>query len=208
MAKLKIYAFPDLVLTQKARPIEKVESRHRKLAEDMLETMYATPGIGLAANQVGVLERIVVIDTEFDYEEYEEGMTLPEGAELYGSSIIMKKNPRVVINPEITSRSGKAMSSEGCLSVPEYTAEVQRSEKITLEYFDLNGVKQTLDAEGLLSYCIQHEMDHLDGKLFIDRLSPLKKEMVKKKLRKERAEDEARYLSGGHDGLSTPQKKW
>ena len=98
------------------------------------------------------------------------------------------------------------MSSEGCLSVPEYTAEVQRSEKITLKYMDLDGKVQTLEAEGLLSYCIQHEMDHLDGKLFIDRLSPLKKEMVKKKLRKARLEDEEAYLSG-HSDLTPPKKR-
>lgn len=206
MAKLKIHAFPDLVLTQKAQPIEKVEARHRKLSEDMLETMYATPGIGLAANQVGVLERIVVIDVDFDYEDYEPGMEVPEGGDLIGTHVILKKNPRVIINPEITHREGKSMSSEGCLSVPEYTAEVQRSEKITLEYLDLDGKKQILEAEGLLSYCIQHEMDHLDGKLFIDRLSPLKKEMVKKKLRKARLDDEDAYL-GGHADLTPPQKK-
>lgn len=207
MAKLKIYAFPDSVLTQKAQPIERVEARHRKLSEDMLETMYATPGIGLAANQVGVLERIVVIDTDFDFEEYEEGMEIPKDGELIGTHIIFKKNPRVILNPEIVEKAGKVMSSEGCLSVPEYTAEVQRFEKITLRYMDLDGKTQELKAEGLLSYCIQHEMDHLDGKLFIDRLSPLKKELAKKKLLKARQEDEARYL-GGHSELTPPQKKW
>jgi len=188
VAKLKIYTFPDVVLTQKALPIARIEARHRKLAEDMLETMYATPGIGLAANQVGVLERMVVIDTDFDYEEYEEGAPVPKDAELIGSNLIFMKQPRVFFNPEIILREGKTVTQEGCLSVPEFQADVERAEKIKLKFHDLDGKTQELDAEGLLAICIQHELDHLDGKLFIDRLSPLKKEMARKKLLKARQE--------------------
>ncbi len=188
MAKLKIYTFPDVVLTQKALPIARVEARHRKLAEDMLETMYATPGIGLAANQVGVLERMVVIDTDFDYEEYEEGAPVPPDAELIGSNLIFMKKPRVFFNPEIILREGKTVTQEGCLSVPEFQADVERAEKIKLKFQDFDGKSQELAAEGLLAICIQHELDHLEGKLFIDRLSPLKKEMARKRLLKERKE--------------------
>lgn len=191
MAQLKIYTYPDLVLAQKALPIAQIEARHKKLAEDMLETMYATPGIGLAANQVGVLERMVVIDTDFDYEEYEEGAAVPKDAELFGSNLIFMKKPRVFFNPEIIYREGKTVTQEGCLSVPEFQADVERAEKLKLKFQDIDGKTQELAAEGLLAICIQHELDHLEGKLFIDRLSPLKKEMARKKLLKERKEYDA-----------------
>lgn len=179
MAKLKIYTFPDVVLSQKAAPIARVEKTYRKLADDMLETMYHAPGIGLAANQVGVLERILVLDTEYDLEEQ------PEGEQ---ASAIRNAKPRIVLNPEILEKEGTILFEEGCLSVPEYLAEVRRAEKIKLQYQDIDGLTKTLSAEGLLAVAIQHEMDHLDGKLFIDRLSPLKKEYAKKQLRRERLE--------------------
>jgi peptide deformylase len=185
MAKLKIYTFPDLILTQKAAAIARVEKSLFRLADDMLETMYEAPGIGLAANQVGILQRILVLDTEYDLEE------MVEGSEGEGEVIIKNKKPRIIINPEIIKREGSILYPEGCLSVPEYSAEVKRSEKVTLQYQDIDGLTKTLAADGLMAVAIQHEMDHLDGKLFIDRLSPLKKEMVRKKLRKERAEREA-----------------
>ena len=201
MAKLKIYTFPDEVLSQKALPISKVEARHRRLAEDMLETMYEAPGVGLAANQIGLLERIIVVDTDYDYEDLPEDadpskLKLPEGAEFLGGGVVMGKNPKVIINPEIILREGKVMSREGCLSVPEYTAEIERAEKIKLQFTNLDGLTETLSAEGLMCFCIQHEMDHLDGKLFIDRLGPLKKQMAKKKLLAARAEREAQGLEG------------
>jgi peptide deformylase len=191
MAKLKIYTFPDMILTQKAAPIERVERSYFKLADDMLETMYHAPGIGLAANQVGILERILVLDTEYDYEELEVGQLPPSGAEVVNGGIISNRKPQIVINPEIIHKEGNILFSEGCLSVPEYTAEVKRSEKIKLQYQDIDGLTRTLSAEGLLAVAIQHEMDHLEGRLFIDRLSPLKKEMVRKKLKQERAQREA-----------------
>ena len=185
MAKLKIYTFPDLVLSQKASPIAKVDAAYRKLADDMLETMYDAPGVGLAANQVGLLERIIVVDTDYDYEELEEGATPPEGAELLGGGIVTGKNPRVIINPEIILREGKVMSREGCLSVPEYSAEIERAEKIKVQYLDLDGLTRTLSAEGLLSFCIQHEMDHLQGKVFVEYLSQLKQTRVRARLAKQ-----------------------
>lgn len=186
MAKLKIYTFPDVILTHKAVPISRVEKSYFKLADDMLETMYHAPGIGLAANQVGILERILVLDTEYDYEELEEGQEPLPGQEVVAGGIITGKKPEIIINPEIIKKEGKITLNEGCLSVPEYNADVVRAEKIKLQYTNIDGLTRTLDAEGLLAVCIQHEMDHLDGKLFIDRLSPLKKEFARKRLRQDR----------------------
>jgi peptide deformylase len=188
MAKLKIFTFPDVVLAQKAIPVERVEKTYFKLADDMLETMYDAPGIGLAANQVGVLERIIVVDTEydvFDLEDLKPGEKAPEG-ELVNGQIISGKKPLIIINPEIIYKEGRSNLKEACLSVPDYTAEVQRAEKIKVQFQNIDGLTQTLSAEGLLAVCLQHEMDHLEGTLFIDRLSQLKKEFAKKKLIKAR----------------------
>jgi peptide deformylase len=204
MAKLKIFTFPDVVLTKKADHVQRVEKSMFKLADDMLETMYDAPGIGLAANQVGILQRILVIDTEYDYEELPEGAELPVGVEVAGGGVIKNRKPRIIFNPEIILREGSILFSEGCLSVPEYSAEVKRSEKIKLQYQDIDGVTQTLSAEGIMAVAIQHEMDHLDGKLFIDRLSPLKKEMARKRLRKERAEREAEFFA---EATKKPKRK-
>jgi peptide deformylase len=190
MARLKIYTFPDAVLAQKAKPIARVDKSYWKTADDMLETMYHAPGIGLAANQVGILERFVVIDTEYDYEELEEGEVAPPGAEVVSGGIVTNRKPQILFNPEIIHREGKIQMSEGCLSVPEYNAEVQRSEKIQVRYQDVDGLEKILSADGLLAVCVQHELDHLEGKLFIDRLSPLKKELAQKKLRLERSQRE------------------
>jgi peptide deformylase len=189
MAKLKIYTFPDVVLSQKARPIERVEKSYFKLADDMLETMYEAPGVGLAANQVGILERFLVVDTEYDVmdlEDLKEGEKIPDGAEVTNGQIITGKKPLIVINPEIIYREGKTTIEEACLSVPSYQAEVQRAEKIKVQFQDINGLTQVLSADGLLAVCIQHEMDHLEGTLFIDRLSKLKQDFAKKKLIKAR----------------------
>ncbi len=210
MAKLKIFTFPDTVLTQKALPISRVEKSYFKVADDMLETMYDAPGIGLAANQVGILERILVIDVDWESEDIPEGMDPPKAAEVIGDKIIINKKPMIVINPEIIYREGSITLEEGCLSVPEYNAEVKRADKIKLQYQDIDGLTKTLSAEGLMSVCIQHEMDHLEGKLFIDRLSSIKKEMARKRLRKERAEREALEKAGRFDLLNAkkpPGKK-
>jgi peptide deformylase len=156
----------------------------------MLETMYDAPGVGLAANQVGILERVIVVDTEYEFHEMDENNPLPpeklaEG-EVIGEGLITGKKPLALINPVIVQREGKILFKEGCLSVPEFQAEVERSEKIHVEYLDLDGLTRRLSGEGLFAVCIQHEIDHLDGKLFIDHLSPMKKSMVQKRLRKER----------------------
>src|SRR5271168_3656675 len=121
MAKLKIYTFPDTVLAKKASPIQRVEKTYFKLADDMLETMYEAPGIGLAANQVGCLERILVLDTEYDYEDLPEGESAPAGSEIVPGGFIKNKKPRIIINPQIIHREGSILFSEGCLSVPEYS---------------------------------------------------------------------------------------
>ncbi|MEO5971373.1 MAG: peptide deformylase [Bdellovibrionia bacterium] len=206
MAKLKIYTYPDNVLAKKAQPIARVEKSLYSVADDMLETMYHAPGIGLAANQVGLLQRILVIDVDYDLEDLEEGAEAEAGSEVVGTSVFHNKKPQIIINPEIIAKEGSILFAEGCLSVPEFTAEVKRSEKLKLRYQDVDGVTRTLSADGLLAIAIQHEMDHLDGKLFIDRLSPLKKEIVRKRLRQERAEREADE-SMGEPSFPKPSKK-
>lgn len=203
MAKLKIYTFPDEVLAKKALPVPRVEKSFFRIADDMLETMYDAPGIGLAANQVGLLERILVIDTDYDIEDLPEGTMPSENAEVVGKSILTNKKPRILINPEVILKEGTASVSEGCLSVPDFSAEVKRFEKVKIRYQDIDGLSKTLSAEGLLAICIQHEMDHLDGTLFIDRLSPLKKEKIRKMLREERALREAEGLT---EKVETPRK--
>jgi peptide deformylase len=187
MPKLKIFTYPDLVLAKRALPIARVEKAYFKLADDMLETMYSAPGIGLAANQVGVLERILVLDTEYELEDLPEGAPAPTGVEVVDGALVKNKNPKIIINPEIVLKEGSQLFHEGCLSVPEYSAEVKRAAKIKVQYQDIDGATKTLSAEGLLAVAIQHEMDHLDGKLFIDHLSTLKKEKVRKLLKEERA---------------------
>lgn len=191
MSKLKIYTYPDIVLSQRAKPVERVEKPLQKLADDMLETMYEAPGIGLAANQVGVLDRILVLDTEYDVDDE--------------TQIIRNRKPIVIINPKIISQEGSIAIEEACLSCPEYAAEVKRAKKIKIEYLDIDGVTRTLSAEDLQAVAIQHEMDHLDGKLFIERLSPFKTESAKKKLLKERnaRENESPFDSPA----SKPKKK-
>jgi peptide deformylase len=189
MAKLKVFTFPDTVLTQKSKPVERVEKTYFKLADGMLETMYDFPGIGLAANQVGVLERIIVVDTEYnilEMDELEPGEEIPKDGEVVNGRIISGRKPQIMINPEIIYREGKTRTEEGCLSVPKYWAEVDRAEKIKMRYQDIDGLEHVLSAEGILAICIQHEIDHLDGTLFIDRLNQLKKDFAKKKLLKAR----------------------
>ena len=145
MAKLKIFTFPDLVLAKKALPVERVEKSYFKLADDMLETMYEAPGIGLAANQVGVLEKLIVVDVDFSPED-------DEGNPLNPDEIEKKKNPIILINPEIIYREGSTLTREGCLSVPDYRSEVKRSEIIKVKYQNIDGLEKELSAEGLLAY--------------------------------------------------------
>ena len=166
MALLQVHEFPDPILQQHAMPVMVFDDKLRQLAADMLETMYEERGIGLAANQVAVLKQIVVVD-------------VMAGDEDHG-----QREPQVLVNPKIVAASGETAIEEGCLSVPEFRAEVPRAEKIKVEYQDLEGQPQTLEADGLLAICLQHEFDHLRGRLFIDYLPPLKQRMVKKRLTK------------------------
>ncbi|MGH8036524.1 MAG: peptide deformylase [Stenotrophomonas sp.] len=166
MAILPILEFPDPRLRTKAALIDAAEvttPAFQELIDNMFQTMYEAPGIGLAASQVDVHKRFMVIDVSEE-----------------------KDTPRVFINPEIVTREGGQVYQEGCLSVPGIFADVTRADSITVRFLDRQGVAQELTTDGLLAVCVQHEMDHLDGKLFIDYLSPLKREMVRKKLAKSR----------------------
>jgi peptide deformylase len=162
MSRLTILEFPDPRLRRVARPVDEVTENERQLAADMLETMYASRGIGLAATQVNQGVRVVVMDLSEDRSE-----------------------ARVFINPEIIEREGSQTCEEGCLSVPGVYAEVKRAERVRVRALDADGQAFELDAEGLLAVCIQHEIDHLDGKVFVDYLSPLKRRMLEKRLRKQ-----------------------
>jgi peptide deformylase len=167
MTKLTILEFPDPRLRTRAQPVERVDDpAFQQLIDDMLETMYAAPGIGLAATQVDVHKRFMVIDVSEE-----------------------KNEPLVFINPSILSREGSQVYQEGCLSVPGIFADVERADRIVVAATDRHGKAFEMDCDGLLAVCIQHEMDHLDGKVFVDYLSPLKREQVRKKLEKQRRGD-------------------
>tara|TARA_B100000676_G_scaffold301013_1_gene347545 strand:- start:1655 stop:2161 length:507 start_codon:yes stop_codon:yes gene_type:complete len=162
MAKLEILEFPDPRLRTVAKPVEKVDDELRKLIDDMFETMYAAPGIGLAATQVNVHQRLIVMDLSED-----------------------QSQPRVFINPEITPLTDDlAPYEEGCLSVPGFYEKVQRPARVRIKALDRDGNEFEEEADELLATCIQHEIDHLDGKLFVDYVSRLKRDRIKKKLEK------------------------
>jgi len=165
MAKLDILHYPDARLHKIAKPVAAVDARIRKLVDDMAETMYAAPGIGLAATQVNVHERVVVIDISETHDEL-----------------------LVLINPEIIAQSGTEESEEGCLSVPGIYDRVKRAERVTVRALDRAGKPFELEADGLLAVCVQHEMDHLIGKVFVDYLSGLKRNRIKAKLQKQARE--------------------
>jgi len=168
MAIKKILTEPNKLLRQISLPVEKVEETERELMNDMLETMYAANGIGLAAIQIGVPKRIIVMDLSKKEEN--------------------KKNPMYFVNPVIKNKNDQNLTyEEGCLSVPNQFAEIDRPKTCEVEYLDYNGNRQNLKAEGLLATCIQHEIDHLEGVLFIDYLSKLKKEIIIKKLSKQQS---------------------
>ncbi|SEH53045.1 peptide deformylase [Rhizobium tibeticum] len=155
---------PDPLLRQVSKPIERVDADFQRLADDMLETMYDAPGIGLAAIQIGVPRRMLVIDVSREGEE---------------------KQPLVFVNPEVVASSDeRSVYEEGCLSIPDYYAEVERPATVTVKYLDRDGKEQTVEADGLLATCLQHEIDHLNGVLFIDHISRLKRDMVVKKFTK------------------------
>ena len=174
MSKRNIVIEPDPILRKKSSVLEKVNGEIRNLLDDMLQTMYEAPGIGLAAVQIGILKRIIVIDISKGDEE---------------------KKPLFLINPEIIFRSKKtSVYEEGCLSLPGHFAEIERPAECHLNFIDYNGKKKELKAKGLLATCIQHEVDHLNGILFIDYLSKLKKDMIIKKLIKQKKEINEKIL--------------
>ncbi|MDQ2070896.1 peptide deformylase [Natronospira bacteriovora] len=163
MAKLNILSYPDPRLRKKGQRVEQFDAELHQLIDDMFETMYEAPGIGLAAAQVNVQKRMMVIDVSED-----------------------RSDPRVFINPEILEKRGEEVMEEGCLSVPGIFAEVKRADWIRVRAQDRDGKEFELETDGLLAVCIQHEIDHLDGKLFVDYLSDLKRKMVRKRLEKAR----------------------
>ncbi len=164
MSKKPLVYLPDPLLRQVSKPIERFDDQLRKFADDMFETMYAAPGIGLAAVQIAEPIRLIVLDVAKD------------GAE---------KSPMAFVNPKVVHSSDtRSVYEEGCLSIPDYYAEVERPADVHVEYFDLDGKQQLLKADGLIATCIQHEIDHLDGVLFIDHISKLKRDMAIKKFKK------------------------
>jgi peptide deformylase len=168
MAQLSILRYPDPRLLTVAKPVAAVDERIRRLVDDMLETMYAAEGVGLAATQVSVHERVIVIDTS-------------EG----------RDDPRVLINPELVARSEEMIfSDEGCLSVPAIYDKVERHARVTVRSLDRTGKVHEFAAEGLLAVCVQHEMDHLMGKVFVEYLSPLKRDRIKSKMLKKSREEQ------------------
>jgi peptide deformylase len=162
MAILEVLHYPDPRLRRTAAPVTHIDQAVRELARDMLETMYAEHGIGLAATQVGKLQRLVVMDLSEDHSE-----------------------PRVLVNPEVLSAEGTEEMQEGCLSVPGFYETVQRAERIRYRHMTLDGELREEETDGLLAVCVQHEIDHLNGKLFIDYLSPLKRGRIRKKAEKQ-----------------------
>lgn len=166
MAVLEIRKYPDEVLKQKTKPVSEFGPELQKLIDDMIETMYAAPGVGLAANQVGVSKQVAVIDVSSREEE---------------SSLI------VLVNPEIVHREGETASEEGCLSIPDYTTIVKRAERVKVRCLDRRGNRIEIEADGLLARALQHEIDHLDGFLLIDRIGRIKREFFRKRYAREHA---------------------
>ena len=177
MTKLAILEYPDPRLRNKAQPIDKVDDAVRKLIGDLLETMYAARGVGLAASQVDVHRRLIVLDVSETRDQ-----------------------PLVFINPEILSAEGRAPGEEGCLSVPGIYDKLERASRIKVRALDRNGAPFEMEAEGMLAVCIQHEMDHLEGKLFVDYLSELKRQLIRRRLSKERKQ----RSQGSEHGAAVP----
>ncbi|MEO1596285.1 MAG: peptide deformylase [Pseudomonadota bacterium] len=177
MALLKILEFPDPRLRTKATPVAEVDDEIRILIDNLFETMYSAPGIGLAATQVDVHKRVLVTDVSED-----------------------KSEPLALVNPVILSKNGVEVMEEGCLSVPGYYEKVERADSIVVRFLDRDGNEQTLETDGLLAVCIQHEIDHLDGKLFVDYLSQLKRQRIRKRLLKDQKQrqSEPEAQAAGH----------
>lgn len=181
---LSIHTYPDPILSKKCNAVKSFDNELYKLCQNMLFTMYHAPGIGLAAPQVGANLNLFVLDVDYK----RESIVLPDGREDYKVS---KFNPHVFINPKLKSKDGEIIYEEGCLSLPGVYEDVKRYENIVLEYFNLDGEKEEISAKGILSICIQHEFDHLEGIVFIERLSSFKKNFFKKKLTKEKLKSKA-----------------
>lgn len=173
MARLTILEYPDPRLRTRAVPVTRFDAVLGQLIDDLFETMYAAPGIGLAATQVDVHQRLIVVDVSKD-----------------------QSGPLVLINPEIIARDGVEITEEGCLSVPGIYDEVERADRVTVRALDRHGAPFELELDGIAAVCVQHEMDHLAGKLFVDYLSELKRERIRKKLDKDRKERAGRTRSG------------
>lgn len=181
MALREILTIPHPLLREKCTPIDSVDDGVRKLMDDMLDTMYDAPGIGLAASQIGVMQRVIVLDISARSEKDEDGNPLE-----------VEKEPMFLVNPEIIGFSEEmSVYQEGCLSIPEYYEDVERPTAITLRYLDRQGKDQQIDCDGLLATVIQHEVDHLNGVLFIDHLSRLKRDRVMKKFAKAKKQSNA-----------------
>jgi peptide deformylase len=165
MAILNILKYPDPILKKRAEPVQEITGEIQRLIDDMAETMYAAPGVGLAAPQVGRSIRVIVVDVNPKEEE--------------------KRDLIMLINPEIIERSGEIAWEEGCLSIPEYSSDVKRAERVVVKGLDRDGRERVIVGDGLLSVALQHEIDHLDGILFIDRLGPIKRDLVRRRLRKQ-----------------------
>ncbi len=174
MALLPILTFPDPRLARRAEPVKEVDASIRTLIDDMFETMYAAEGVGLAATQVGVTQRVIVVDC---------GPRDPDEQPPIGPV-----EPVAVVNPVVSNPEGRVVWTEGCLSVPDFNDDVERAARVVVTGLDRDGNPLRIEAEGLLAVCLQHEVDHLEGVLFVDRLSRLKQALVKKRLRKRAAE--------------------
>jgi peptide deformylase len=188
MAIREVLQFPDARLRRRSDPVEKITDELRELAADLLETMYDEPGIGLAAPQVGAPVRLAVVDTAW----------AEEGGE---------RSPVVLVNPEIVEREGKIVWTEGCLSVPDFTAEVERAERVVMRALDLEGKEIVEEARGLRAVCFQHELDHLDGVLFIDRIGRLKRDLYVQKRKKALREEGAAWQSAGERPPVLPETR-
>lgn len=170
----EIVIWPDPILKKKASPVSHVDDSVRSLVNDMFETMYAADGVGLAAPQIGVLKQVIVLDTT------------PRQPE---------SKPVAMINPQIIAKEGTTLYSEGCLSVPGEAEEVERAARVTVKFLDVSGREQTIEADGLLAVAIQHETDHLHGTMFVDYLSPLKRELIRKRMKRLKAERDQERVS-------------
>ncbi|MDD9909921.1 MAG: peptide deformylase [Ahrensia sp.] len=191
MSSLPIVKLPDPILRVTSKPVERIDAQLHAFLDDMLETMYEAPGIGLAAIQVGEPLRVVTMDCTKRADNEEDG----DGTPQRGETGEEERDPIFLINPEIVNLGDTTSSyEEGCLSIPDYFAEVERPAGCTVKYLDRDGKEQLLEADGLLSVCLQHEIDHLNGKLFIDYLSRLKRDMVVRKFTKIARQNRTKFL--------------